>query len=83
MADVRAHPDQHAPEEVREEMLIAISAANYGWSLVAVLGWLTAEHPHLAYRAGCIAQDVQINGGNRWCEDVPYPPVESEGGESP
>ncbi len=76
MAEFRSHPDQHAPEEVSEQMLNAISAAGYGWGLVAVLGWLAAEHGDLAYQAACIVQDVQINGGNRWCEDIPYPPQE-------
>lgn len=32
-----------------------------------------------AYRAGCITQDVMVNGGNRWCEDLPYPPQDEAG----
>lgn len=79
LREVRAHSDQYAPEEIREQMMTALSAANYGWSLAAVLGWLAKEHPKLAYRAGCIAEDVMINGGSRWCDDL-WPVVAIEGG---
>lgn len=70
----RENRDQHAPVEIAEQTLTAIAAANYGSALVEVLGWLAAEHPDLVFRAGCIAQNVMIDGGGRWSEDIPWPP---------
>lgn len=77
-AQIREYPDTLSPEDTRNDLIVATGCAGYGWGLVAVLGWLAKEHPELAHQAGCIVQDVQINGGNSWCEDMLYPPADDQ-----
>lgn len=51
----------------------AMHASGFGWALVAVLGWLRDEHgEEMAWNAAAVAQDVMVNGGNSFCEDIPY-----------
>lgn len=61
----------------RKARMDALNASGFGWSLVAVIGWLRDKHgEEMAWNAAAMAQDVMTNGGNSFCEDIPYPPTE-------
>lgn len=62
------------PEQV-DEVKIAHGCSFYGWSIVALLGWLAKEYPLLAVRAARMVDDIGTNGGNSFCEDIQYPPT--------
>jgi hypothetical protein len=57
-------------DDDRERHLLAHGTSFYGWSLVALLGWLAKEYPHLAVVAGRMVDDIGTNGGNDYCEDI-------------
>lgn len=52
------------------ESLIASSAAHCGWTLVAVLRMLRELSPALALRVARMFDDIGINGGNDFLDDV-------------
>jgi hypothetical protein len=54
----RELPDLYSPVEFAEQNAITATAAMYAAGLVAVLGWLSAEHPDLAYQSAAMVQDV-------------------------
>jgi hypothetical protein len=70
--------DQRGPwtsEQVNSHLLGA-SASTYGWGVVALIRWIGEQHgAEQAWKAAAIVQDIGTNGGNHWCEDIPYPPV--------
>lgn len=71
---IRDERDGPLSPEDTERHLLAISAANYGWAVVGLLGWIGAEFgTEVQWRAAAVAQDIGINGGNKWCEDIPWP----------
>ncbi len=73
-AQRREFPDSFSPEEWGRRNRVAVGCANYGWALVGVLGYLARTAPDLLRPAAAIAEDIMVNGGNSWCDDVLYPP---------
>jgi len=69
-------PGPYSPD-ARERLLVATSAASYGWGVLGLIRWVGDQYgPDAAWKAAAIAQDIGVNGGNRWCEDIPYPPTD-------
>jgi hypothetical protein len=63
-------------DQERDLRMAAMYASGFGWSLVAIIGWIEKNHgADAAWSAAAMAQDVMTNGGNSFCEDIPYPPT--------
>lgn len=70
--------DRALPLSVAEarEQLIAGYACQYGWATVSLIGFI-AEHlgEDAAWQAAAMVEEMAVNGGAPYTEDVPYPPV--------
>jgi hypothetical protein len=54
--------------------MASMHAANFGWSLVALIRWAEKAYgPEAGWKAAALAQDIMTNGGNSFCEDVDLP----------
>lgn len=71
------------PDSFGRDHMIAHGASFYGWSLVAILGWLAKEYPTLARRAAAMVDDIGNNGGNSYCEDVNVDGDDGDGEQAP
>jgi hypothetical protein len=62
-ADLMAAPLAEPPQRTDPvDRTNAAHAADWGWSLAAVLGWLDGQHPDLAGNAAAIVQRVLDHG---------------------
>ncbi len=63
-------------DEAARDLMISNSAAHFGWTIVAWMRRLREINPSLVLDLASMMDDIGTNGGNDYCEDIPYPPIE-------